>query len=188
MAERTCTVCGLYRKHCARGMCRGCYDKARPPRVETPGCSGRKRPTPTRTVEERFWAKVDKIPDGCWVWIAKVSGGGYGEFYPTRKAPVAAHRYAYEMLREPIPAGLQLDHLCRNRACCNPDHLEPVTSRENTLRGNSPGALALRTNHCKRGHEFTDENTYRVPNGRQCRTCRRAWEAARRAARRAAAA
>jgi len=88
---------------------------------------------------------------------------------------MAAHRFAYEALVGPIPEGLKLDHLCRNRACVNPDHTEPVTDRVNTLRGFGPTAMNARATHCSEGHEFTDENTYLNQSGsRVCLTCMRA--------------
>ena len=107
------------------------------------------------TLNERFWSKVDKDgPGGCWLWTASQNGYGYGKF----KAPhafVASHRYAYELLVGPIPDGLQIDHLCRNRACVNPAHLEPVTQRVNLMRGNTLASINARKTHCIRGHEFT---------------------------------
>ena len=124
----------------------------------------------------RFWAKIDfSHPNGCWVWTASLTAQGrYAYFTIGRKKRVYAHRYAYELLVGPIPPGLQIDHLCRNTVCVNPAHLEPVTSRENTLRGESPWAVNARKTHCKRGHEFTPENTYTTPTGwRKCRTCTR---------------
>jgi HNH endonuclease len=128
---------------------------------------------------ERFWSKVRIIPDCCWEWTARDNGVGYGMFMLTSPRPnvksVLAHRYAYELLVGPIPEGLQLDHLCRNRRCVNPDHLEPVTNRENVLRGTSIFAREAALTHCLRGHPFDEENTY-LParGGRQCRACRRA--------------
>ena len=128
----------------------------------------------------RFWEKVDILSeDDCWEWIAHRNESGYGTFHVTRSAsPVRAHRFAYESLVGPIPAGLVLDHLCSVRHCVNPDHLEPVTLAENTRRG---GAIQARVDrneqqtHCKREHEFTPENTYTPPgtNFRVCRTCKR---------------
>lgn len=81
------------------------------------------------------------------------------------------HVLAYEAVHGPVPAGLELDHLCRTPLCREVSHLEAVTHRENQLRGNSPMARQARQTHCVHGHEFTPENTYRYGNHRQCRTC-----------------
>lgn len=136
-------------------------------------------------VEERFWSKVDKAGD-CWLWTAACNSEDYGHFWFDRRQH-QAHRVAYELLVGPIPDGLQIDHLCRTPRCVNPAHLEPVTSRENTLRGRSPFALKAAQTHCKRGHEFTPENT-EVPNRgkRGCKACRYAWNRAYYARRKAA--
>ena len=123
-------------------------------------------------VEERFWSKVDKSCD-CWIWQGTLHPDGYGRFHADRRAQWA-HRYAYELLVEPIPPGLVIDHLCRNRACVNPEHMEPVSNVENVLRGESPAARAARSDRCAKGHLLTPENTYIEPSGwRRCRTCRR---------------
>lgn len=82
------------------------------------------------------------------------------------------HRIAYELAVGPIPVGLVIDHLCRNHSCINPEHLEPVTNVENVMRGESAWARNARKTHCKRGHEFTDENTIRRNGTRSCRQCR----------------
>lgn len=152
----------------------------------------------TRTpLAERFWVKVDKdgpIPvhrpelGPCWQWTASTTAGGYGQIradWPARTM-LYAHRVAYQFVAGAIPDGLQLDHLCRNRACCNPEHLEPVTNRENGLRGQSFAAINARKTRCPKGHEYTPENTAVDSNdgSRKCRICRRELHAAYRAAKR----
>lgn len=122
---------------------------------------------------ERFWAKVRiEDPDGCWLWIGAKSSTGYGVFRAGGR-DVRAHRYAYETLVGPIAPSLTLDHLCRIPACVNPSHLEPVSSRENTLRGETVTAANAEKTHCDSGHELVGENLYVTPDGRrQCRACR----------------
>lgn len=123
----------------------------------------------TASAEERFWAKVNKTAT-CWLWTASLNRNGYGRFSVTRRKSVGAHRFAYESTNGPISEDLVLDHLCRVRHCVRPDHLEPVTTTENIRR--SKPSIVL--NICKRGHEFTPENTRVTKVGyRQCRTCSR---------------
>lgn len=123
----------------------------------------------------RFWAKVDAGgPDECWLWTACRNSDGYGNLKVSGRA-VTAHRFAYEVLIGPVPEGLTIDHLCRVRHCVNPRHLEAVTNQENVLRGVSPVAFRARQTHCKKGHEFTPENTRWVKSGRNCRECTRAY-------------
>jgi hypothetical protein len=123
-------------------------------------------------LKDRFWSRVNKT-ETCWLWTGATVAGGYGCLRADGR-PLRAHRVAYELTVGPIPDGLVLDHLCRTPACVRPDHLEPVTQRENILRGTSPAAQFAAATHCKRGHEFTPENTMRRKGStRECRTCRK---------------
>lgn len=123
---------------------------------------------------DRFWAKCTPEPNsGCWLWLAASNRDGYGVF-----SDRLAHRISYAALSKEIGPGLELDHLCRVRSCVNPEHVEPVTHYENTMRGESLAARQARQTHCRRGHEFTEANTLlrlglhdrRIY--RQCHACR----------------
>lgn len=130
----------------------------------------------------RFLDKVTPIPEsGCWLWGGATVKGGYGVFRNEGKNSMA-HRLAYEHFKGDIPKGLQLDHLCRVTCCVNPDHLEPVTAKENTLRGNNTAAQNARKTHCINGHEFNEKNTRITPNrgSRYCRVCAKERERKRR--------
>lgn len=124
-----------------------------------------------KPLPERLFPRIDATGP-CWLWTGATNRSGYGVINAGRRiGPVVVHRAVWELLVGPIPAGLELDHLCRVRACCNPDHLEPVTRAVNVARG-SRGAGRPRLTHCKNGHPFTPKNT--LPNGghgRACRTC-----------------
>ena len=113
--------------------------------------------------------------DACWEWKGAKSRGHGQVGY--RYKLLQVHRVAYTLWREPIPDGLTIDHLCRNRACANPRHLEVVPMRENVLRGAGPTAGNAYKTHCIRGHEFTPENTYQRPGThyRECRICKKAF-------------
>ena len=124
------------------------------------------------TLEERFWAKVESGPGDCWTWTGSAHKG-YGRFGANGRT-VKSHRWAYEYMVAEIPEGLVIDHLCLNRSCVNPDHMDPVPQSVNAARSNAgPNHHGGRT-HCKRGHEFTPKNTGRDSRGdRYCRTCMR---------------
>lgn len=109
-------------------------------------------------LQPRTLAKIAGQPDGCWLWTGPLNTCGYGP-----------HRAIYARLVRPIPGGLELDHLCRTRACVNPEHLEPVTTAENARRWADSIIV------CKNGHPRTPENSYRrAHNGwRRCRVCNR---------------
>jgi hypothetical protein len=122
---------------------------------------------------ETMMAKRRVTPDGCWEWLATRQANGYGRV-SWKGVPRFTHRVAYEIAHGEISDGLVIDHLCRNRACFNPDHLEPVSQRTNLLRGETQTALRAMVTHCPRGHEYTPENTYRTKrNQRSCRECGR---------------
>lgn len=120
-----------------------------------------------------FWQKVRKT-ESCWLWTGAVINSGYGFCRVADQTMGLAHRLVYELMVGKIPAGLTIDHLCGNRLCVNPAHLEPVSLRENILRGDSPSARQARQTHCKRGHLLAGDNLVRSSPTRQCRTC---WNA-----------
>jgi hypothetical protein len=139
-----------------------------------------------RPAIERLLDKVEILDNGCWAWTGSLHYLGYGKFWFNKKVE-SAHVAAYELFVGPVPFGMELDHTCHtnsgcdlgdrcpHRRCVNPDHLEPVTPSENKRRGHSITGQNSRKTHCKRGHEFTPENTYvQVKrNGQRLRSCRR---------------
>ena len=126
--------------------------------------------------QDRFWVKVSVgAHDECWPWHAVLDRDGYGKFYLAGSRTVLAHRVAYERLLGPIPEGLVIDHLCRNRRCQNPLHMEPVTMAENKRRGESFSIKNAKKTHCPQGHPYDGINTYIHPSTgyRHCRECKR---------------
>lgn len=139
-------------------------------------------PPLTPAIAARFWSKVNVgLAHECWNWKAFVHPAGYGYFQMGRGRTAYAHRVSYLFYVGPVPDGMTLDHLCRNRACVNPTHLEVVSNKVNALRGDSFSAENARKTHCKAGHPLSGENLYlkHRPNGtvsRICLTCRRAHQ------------
>lgn len=116
--------------------------------------------------------RLDALEGECQPWPHAKNERGYGlctEGGKTRRA----HQVAYEAAHGPVPAGLEIDHICRNRSCVNPNHLRAVSHRENVLCGTSFAAVNATKTHCVRGHPYSDENTYREGTRRDCRICRR---------------
>lgn len=123
--------------------------------------------------EYRFYSKVNLLTEsGCWEWGGEPDNG-YGRF-SLNNISTLAHRQVLMFSERWIPAGLQVDHLCRNRGCVNPGHLDLVTIRENVLRGAGVTARNARATACPEGHQYDLDNTYITPSGaRNCKTCRR---------------
>lgn len=124
-------------------------------------------------VVPRFWAKVRKT-EGCWLWTGAMQSSRYGQIGWDHKVYLA-HRVSYWLHKGAIPVGMQIDHLCRNRLCVNPLHLEVVTNAENVARTNTPQGIVVRTGFCQRGHDLTLPNSRRGgTNKHQCRECHNA--------------
>jgi HNH endonuclease len=135
---------------------------------------------PVATLPARFAAKVDKTGD-CWKWTGARNATGYGHISAGRGVCLMAHRVSWELHRGPIPDGHQIDHLCRNPGCVNPDHLEPVTPALNTARSWGPAALNAEKECCIRGHDLDGPNLRWERGKRVCRECRNVRQRAARA-------
>lgn len=158
-----CQPCGRNRILYCKGLCRSCYN-----RLLKYG-----DPAPKDSLQEfvaRFWSKVEKTDD-CWNWTGHIGRKGYGFVsHNPEQYSAQAHRTSWIILRGEIPGDLQLDHLCLNKRCVNPDHLEPVT---NEVNGQRAKAIRDLRPTCIRGHPFDEVNTYyEKPGKRVCRTCR----------------
>lgn len=124
-------------------------------------------------LEDHFWSKVEVSDSGCWEWTASLDTGGYAQLGRGGKN-LRGHRVAFQAAGNTLVRGLVIDHLCRNRKCVNPDHLEQVSNQENLRRGESPSAENSRKTHCKNGHPLSGENLFVARNSsRQCRICQR---------------
>lgn len=169
-----CPVEGCGRTVHARGFCNSHYMDRRA-RGILPILVRKPQPV---TPMQRWCALVDlpAEPDGCWRWKGYVTRAGYAGFRYDG-ASRFGHKYGYERFIGPVPDGMELDHLCRNRACVNPVHLEAVTNGDNVRRGMGPPGINHRKTHCVRGHPFDSANTMLVPirgrknPTRRCRTC-----------------
>lgn len=132
------------------------------------------------SLQERLLAKIEKRDGGytspCWFWTGAMFQNGYAAIKAGRRA-ARAHRVSYETFIGPIPDDLTIDHLCRNKSCVNPDHLEPVTNKENFLRAVFPkthGFNKREKTHCPKGHAYDTQNTHITPQGwRKCKICQR---------------
>lgn len=162
--DKPCSIAGCQRPHDSHGYCGMHYM-----RVKRHGSAGGVAPDVFQGSDaERLWSYVTKS-DGCWTWTGSIRADGYGVISINDRM-VRAHRLTYETMVGPIPEGLTLDHLCRNRACVRPDHLEPVTRSENLRRGDI--RWRTRETHCKNGHPFDEANTLLWRGYRLCRACR----------------
>ncbi len=171
MDERTCSFPGCGKRLLSKGLCSGHYQQQHNGRDLTP------LGAPKRTLEERFWEKVEKT-GGCWHWRGAVGGHTYGNFWDGEKVS-RAHTVSYELHSGgSVPEGMHIDHLCRVRLCVNPEHLEVVTPAVNRARGVRDSLSRyqnINQTECKRGHPLSGDNLYVQPkNGyRYCKTCRR---------------
>lgn len=130
------------------------------------------RLTRAMPLEERIACSIEAVPSGCWQWRRSLDSNGYGLIRVAGKTQ-KAHRVVYELEVGPIREGLVLDHVCRNRGCVNPTHLEVVTQQVNILRGEGLAAVQVQRTHCPKGHAYDDVNTIVYGGRRYCGECKR---------------
>lgn len=124
-----------------------------------------------RDPRQRFDEKVTRS-DSCWNWVGGLTGSGYGMFWIHGRERLA-HILSYEWHVGPVPAGLELDHTCRNTACVRPDHLEPVTHKENMRRADIALGIRSAATQCPHGHPYDEANTSHRNGRRHCKACAR---------------
>lgn len=164
-----CDIEGCDKPHYSRGWCMAHYGRWR--RNGDP-MGGRATNFRGMTVADRLAARTTVDESGCWIISGVTDRNSYGRI-KTDGRDLMAHRVAYELHVGPIPPGLVIDHICRNRACVNPDHLEPVTFRTNVLRGVGPTAVNANKVLCNRGHDLADAYVIPSTGSRQCRLCQK---------------
>lgn len=154
----------------------------RPRETDTAMMAKRRLPQDPQAQVERFWAKVEPEPNsGCYLWVGAIQRrrhGAYGVFQAYgQRTTNSAHVFAYRMAKGALPIGTEIDHLCRNTQCVNPDHLEAVPRRVNLLRGQTLVAMNAEKTHCPKGHSYEGENVKyifgRTGTMRVCRECLR---------------
>lgn len=187
IAVKTCRKCLTDKPRSEYYKEKGCIDGLRPQCKDCCGIRRRNgkprtltiiRGHPYLTIIARLFEKISINPEiafrgvPCWMWTASKDKKGYAQFGIGNTWQGRCHRITYKMFVGPIPEGLQVDHLCKRTSCVNPVHLEAVTGDVNYHRGDNTNANKT---HCKRGHEFTPENTYvrkGIGTNRSCRACR----------------